>query len=186
MMRRYLVFVGLAVVSGLPLLAQVQSLADVARAEEARRKAVKQAREGVHERRFEAVELNRRGPLVRLNLPLRPAQRRLEVRPSRPAASTPDPSAKDEKYWRGRITAARTALDHDKVLVDAVQSRINALNTDFVNTSDPAQRALVDSNRNVALAELDRLNKDIQAQTKAVSDIQEEARKASVPSGWLR
>ena len=55
-------------------------------------------------------------------------------RAAKPAA--PDDPKKDEKYWKGRITAAREAADHDKVLLDALQSRVNALSTDFVNTSD--------------------------------------------------
>jgi ABC-type Zn uptake system ZnuABC Zn-binding protein ZnuA len=84
------------------------------------------------------------------------------------------------------MTAAQDALTHDKVLADALQSRVNALNHDFASTADPAQRAVVEQNRKTALAEMDRINSDIQKQTKAVSDIQEEARKASVPPGWLR
>ena len=40
--------------------------------------------------------------------------------------------------------------------------------------------------RQKALAELDRVQKEIQADTKAIADIQEEARKAAVPPGWVR
>ena len=181
MMRRYLVFLGLAAMMALPLVVQAQSLADVARAEEARRKAVKQPAK-VFKMTIEA----RRSPLLSLP-PGHPSAVRVPA-PVRtpPSSSGAEDPKKTEKYWHDRITLARTTLDHDKVLVDAVQSRINALTTDFVNTSDPAQRAVIQTNRNTALAELERLNKDIQTQTKAVSDIQEEARKASIPSGWLR
>jgi len=34
--------------------------------------------------------------------------------------------------------------------------------------------------------ELERLKKEIQQQTKAIADIEEEARRAGVPPGWLR
>jgi hypothetical protein len=180
MMRRYLVCLGLAAMTAVPLVARAQSLADVARAEEARRKAVKQP-----------AKVYTNDDLKPSNEPPRPAASTssvgaaatVEPPPAAPAAEDPK---KTEKYWHERIALARTTLDHDKVLVDAVQSRINALTTDFVNTADPAQRAVIQTNRDTALAELDRLNKDIQAQTKAVSDIQEEARKASIPAGWLR
>ena len=178
MMRRYLIALGLAGVTALPLVVQAQSLADVARAEEARRKAVKQP-----------AKVYTNDDLKPADEPSTPAA---ATQSSPPAAEAPAaaPAAEDpkktEKYWRDRVTSARTTLDRDKVLVDAVQSRINALTTDFVNTSDPAQRALVEANRNTAIAELERLNKDIAAQTKAVGDIQEEARKASIPAGWLR
>jgi hypothetical protein len=102
---------------------------------------------------------------------------------AKPAA---DDARKDEKYWHDRIAAIRDALTHDHVLVEAMTSRINALNTDFANVSDPAQRAVVEDKRRIAIAEMDRLNKDVEKQNKALIDIQEEARKAGAPPGWLR
>jgi RNA polymerase-binding transcription factor DksA len=84
------------------------------------------------------------------------------------------------------MAVARETLAHDKVLLDALQSRVNALSTDFANTSDPAQRAVVETNRKTALNEIERLTQDVEKQNKAILDIQEEARKANVPPGWLR
>ena len=66
------------------------------------------------------------------------------------------------------------------------QVQLIALNTDFVNTDDPIQRNVVRDNLNTAMAELDRVKGDIATGTTAISDIQEEARKANVPPGWLR
>jgi hypothetical protein len=40
--------------------------------------------------------------------------------------------------------------------------------------------------RQRSLAELDRLKIEILQHTKAIADIQEEARRAGVPAGWLR
>jgi hypothetical protein len=94
--------------------------------------------------------------------------------------------AKDEKYWRQRMTDAREAADRDRTLADAVQSRINALTTDFVNRDDPSQRAVIARDRERALAELERLKKQIIADQKAITDLEEEARRAGVPPGWLR
>ena len=102
------------------------------------------------------------------------------------SGSSPDVPKKDEKYWKDRMTVARDTATHDKVLLDALQSRVNALSADFVNTSDPAQRAVVEENRKTALNEMDRHTKDLAKQTKAVEALQEEARKAGVPPGWLR
>ena len=180
MMRRYLMFVGLAAMLAAPLVVRAQSLVDVARAEEARRKAIKQHAKVITNDDLKPSNEPMQAPAAT------PASPSASTPAPAPAAATAEDPKKSEKYWRDRITLARTTLEHDKVLVDSVQSRINALATDFVNTADPAQRALVDANRRTALAELDRLNKDIAAQTKAVSDIQEEARKASIPAGWLR
>jgi hypothetical protein len=44
----------------------------------------------------------------------------------------------------------------------------------------------VAGDRQRALTELDRVKKEIQLQTKALADLQEEARKSGVPPGWLR
>jgi uncharacterized protein YoxC len=67
-----------------------------------------------------------------------------------------------------------------------LQSRINALATDFAARDDPFQRNQIAADRNKALAELDRVKKEIQDHTKAITDIQDEARKAGVPAGWVR
>lgn len=93
---------------------------------------------------------------------------------------------KDEAYWRSRIGAARSALERSRIFAEALQSRLNALATDIVNRDDPAQRSQLELERNRALAELDRVKKEIAEQTKAIADIEEEARRAGVPPGWLR
>jgi hypothetical protein len=93
---------------------------------------------------------------------------------------------KDQAYWSGRLRALQTQLDRDQSFGEALQSRINALTTDFANRSDPAQRAVVDRDRAKALTELDRLKQAIQNDKKAITDLQEEARRAGVPAGWLR
>jgi hypothetical protein len=72
------------------------------------------------------------------------------------------------------------------VLLDALQSRVNALNTDFVNADDPAQRSVIEGNRRTTLAEMESVKADIEKQNQEIVSIQEEARKAGVPPGWLR
>jgi hypothetical protein len=106
------------------------------------------------------------------------------AKPEKPAPA-PEPP-KDEKYWRNRITEARTALQRSQAFVDALQSHINGLYAEFVAMGDPIQRAVIEKKRNEAIAEQDRVKSDIVQQTKAVAAIEEEARRASVPSGWLR
>jgi hypothetical protein len=92
----------------------------------------------------------------------------------------------DEARWRARLAAARNDLARAQTLRDALESRVNALNTDFVNRDDPAQRRLVTADRQSALAALDGMRSEIQQHQKALSDIEEEARRAGVPPGWLR
>lgn len=84
------------------------------------------------------------------------------------------------------MAGARAALERSKVLADALQSRLNALATDIVNRDDPAQRAQLELERQRAITELDRMKAEIAEQTKAIADLEEDARKAGVPPGWLR
>lgn len=99
--------------------------------------------------------------------------------------SAPPPTG-DQAFWSGRITAARSALERSRLIAEALQSRINALTTDFVNRDDPAQRAVIETDRKSALAELERVRAEIAKQQKEIAAVEDEARRAGVPSGWLR
>ena len=86
----------------------------------------------------------------------------------------------------GADAGARDSLQRSQMFAEALQSRINGLNTDFTSRDDPAQRDSVAADRQKALAELQRVKDEIVKQTKAIADIQEEARKSGVPAGWVR
>ena len=92
----------------------------------------------------------------------------------------------DEQRWRARMAEARDQVERSRMFAEALQSRINALNADFSARDDPAQRSVIGTQLNKALAELERVRGDIEAQEKAVMDLEEEARRAGVPPGWLR
>jgi hypothetical protein len=102
--------------------------------------------------------------------------------PAGPSAA----QAKDQAYWTGRVKTLRDAMDRTQIFADSLQSRINALTTDFVNRDDPAQKAKIESDRKTALAELERVKKEQADQAKAMTALQDEARRAGVPVGWLR
>jgi hypothetical protein len=84
------------------------------------------------------------------------------------------------------MQGARDALQRSQVFAEALQSRINGLTTDVTSRDDPAQRAAVATDRQKALAELNRVKDDIARQTKAIADIQDEARRGGIPPGWVR
>ncbi len=84
------------------------------------------------------------------------------------------------------MASARASLERNQVLADAVQSRINALQTDVVNIDDPAQQALARQNLGRALGELERLQNQIEEGNKEIVQIQQEARRQRVPPGWIR
>ena len=93
---------------------------------------------------------------------------------------------KDEAYWKGLISEARSKVERSQAHLEAMQSRVNALTTDFYSRDDPAQRGVLWTERTKALQEMDLLRKEIDEQTQAITKIQEDARKAGVPPGWLR
>ncbi len=72
------------------------------------------------------------------------------------------------------------------MLQAAIQSRLNALQTDFVNRDDPAQRATIAQDTQKAKDAMAQNQADIDKFKKEITDVQEEARKAGVPPGWLR
>ena len=162
-------------------------LAEVAKAEEARRKSVRKP-----------AKVYTNGDLRADTSPVVPAP---------PTAATPTVSASNatpgdnktpgpgtpaapagtgQAHWAGRMKAAQDQVARTQIFMDSLQSRINALTTDFVNRDDPAQRAKIETDRQAALAELERVKKELDEQTKAIATIEEEARRAGVPPGWLR
>jgi hypothetical protein len=67
-----------------------------------------------------------------------------------------------------------------------MQTRINSLQSDVVNIDDPAQQALARQNLGRALGELERLEKQVQADQEEIKRVQDEARRERVPPGWIR
>jgi hypothetical protein len=192
-----------------------QSLADIAKKEEERRKAVKSAAPAKTAKDNDKTQKT----LTNKNLvPSEPGTPPPSPSPAQPAPAaegqapshthaaedkahaaapqTPNAAqapatsdagaAKDEKYWRGRMVTARGNLQRQELFLEALQSRVNALTTDFVNRDDPAQRAQIAADRQKALAEMEAVRKDIEQAKKQIADLEEEARKAAVPPGWLR
>jgi hypothetical protein len=103
----------------------------------------------------------------------------------KPADKAEEP-AKDEAWWKQRITRVREELRRNEMFAAALQTRINSLANDFAMRDDPYQRAEIAQERVKAIAELDRVKADLDANKKAIADIEEEARRAGVPPGWLR
>jgi hypothetical protein len=93
---------------------------------------------------------------------------------------------KDQAYWSGRAKALQAELTRNETFAVALQSRINALANEYTNQSDPIQQARVATERQKATDELNRLTKQIADDKKAIATLQEDARRAGAPPGWLR
>jgi hypothetical protein len=108
------------------------------------------------------------------------------VAPGDDKAKAADQSGKDEATWRERVKAERDALARAETFAAALQSQINGLYAEFTACQAPPQCNQISANRQKSLAELDRVRKEVETHTKNIADIQEEARKAGVPAGWVR
>ncbi len=181
--------VGLAAVLAISAAASAQTLGDVARQEEARRKAVK-APAKVYTNDSLRADPSSPPPAVAgtpgsAGSSAPGASQQAATPASAPEAGAKD-SAKDEASWKKRMADARDALDRAKIFAEALQTRINSLSNDWAARDDPYQRAKIGADRDKALAELGRVQKEVLDGTKAIAAIQEEARKTGVPAGWVR
>jgi DNA repair exonuclease SbcCD ATPase subunit len=160
-------------------LAQQPSLAELAQKEQERKKALKAVPSKVYSDKD--LPKSSAPPPVASTIPGTPTPVPAEQKPAEEKKDE-----KDETYWRNRMAQAREALRRAEAFADALQSRINALSTDVVNRDDPYQRAKLADDRLKALAELQRVQGEIEQSKKAITDIEEEARQAGVPPGWVR
>ena len=168
-----------------------QSLADVAKKEEERRKEVKQPSKTYTNKDLTAVPPVTTPPAAEAATPAAPAPA-ADAAPAR-AAEKPDAAAgkgketvKDQAYWSGRMKDLQTQLDQNQSYADAMQNKINSLTADFTARDDPAQRAVIARDRQKALDDLTRLKQATVDGKKKIADLEEEARRAGVPPGWLR
>jgi hypothetical protein len=159
-----------------------QSLGDIAQKEEERRKAVKAGGGKVYTNK----DLGNAPPPSPVSTPAAGASSGAAAGQRNADAAKDQGDVKDQKYWAGRMSALREAVDRDQTYVDALQSRINGLSAEFINRDDPSQRARIEGDRQKALNELNRLKKVVVDEKKAISDLEDEARRAGAPPGWLR
>ena len=161
-----------------PAVARAQStptLGELAKKEQERRKTLKAAGKVVTDK-----DVPRAAPAPP------PAAAAVPADKTAAPADKPQEPVKDEAYWRQRMATVREELRRNEMFAEALQTRINSLTADFSARDDPYQRAEIAQERAKAVAERDRVKVDIDATKKAIAEIEEEARRAGVPPGWLR
>jgi hypothetical protein len=163
------------------------SLAEIARKEVERRKAVKVPAKVYTDKGAKPAPGVAAGAAAP---PAPPPPATNAPAPGDTASPVPKPAevsdAKGESAWRARITEAREDLRRNEAFVEALQSRINGLAAEYSSRDDPYQRAKIGEDREKALAEQARVKNEIEAGKKLIVTIEEEARQAGVPPGWLR
>jgi len=102
------------------------------------------------------------------------------------AAAKPAEKPRDEAWWRTKVTELRTAVDKGRSALDTLQTRVNSLKADSVNVDDPVKQARARQELGRTLDEFDRVTRQLDADRKAIADLQEEARRSNIPPGWIR
>lgn len=170
-----------------------QSLVDIARKEEERRKAVKApSRVYTFQDVQKASGVDPTAPVTAApggtTAAPAPAAKPpgAAAAPKDAAAPPPDQGAKDEAYWREMFSDARTKLERSNAFLSALKTQYDLLANRFTGLSDSAERGAVVAQMEKVQAELERVQQDIAQQSKDLATLEEQARKAGVPPGWIR
>ena len=174
--------VALFFAAAVPVFAQ--SLADLAKREEERRRKIAEPAKVYTNKDLGSGQAPSTPPASAT--PAAPAATPSDAAKDKEAAAKDKAPARDQAYWAGRLKALRDELARNDTFAEAMQTRLNSLQTDFVNRDDPAQRSVIERNRQKVASELNRLKQSIIDGKKAIADLEEEARRAGVPPGWLR
>jgi hypothetical protein len=171
------------IMATLPFGTYAQSLADVAAAEAARRKTTTTTSTPV--KTYTNDDLGGAPSTGAAPTPAKPADAAAKDTEKKPDQKAPD-DTKTEKYWRDRASSLQQSRGRNKILLDALQSQVNGLNAEYLSKDDPGQRALLEKKIQTASGELQRVQQEMEKQKQAETDLQDEARKAGVPAGWVR
>jgi hypothetical protein len=97
-------------------------------------------------------------------------------------------SAGDEPVWRQRARDQREAVRSAEKAIEDAQSRLNALMLDRDPTSlgDPNRLQTIEARKNEARSALEAARLHLAEAQKGLQDLEDEARRNSVPPGWLR
>jgi hypothetical protein len=176
--------------------AQHPTLGDVARKEQERRKTLPAAAKVYTNKDLPKSALKPEGaPAGQSGEPSAGAPAgEAAAEPAGEAAASPSNEQKDEpkaggdgeEAWRKRMVDAREQLRRSEMFAQALQTRVNSLTSDVLSRDDYAQKARLSRERKEAIDELSRVRQEIERGKKQIVDLEEEARRAGVPPGWLR
>jgi len=183
----------LVLLASVAFVAYAQSLGEIARLEEARRKALKGPVKTYTNENLPAVQSDAPPPgqvaadtKASTDAGAKPAPGASAGMPDKTGAPSAAEQEKTPEFWQKRLGDVKDQRQRNALYLDALQTRINSLWADFTARDDPAQRALIGAERQKALDELDRLKKEQDDLDRKIAAIEEDARKAGVPPGWLR
>jgi hypothetical protein len=107
--------------------------------------------------------------------------------PSGPAPA-PAPTMDPAERWRRDGKQRRDAVTRSEAKVAAIQARVDALmqDRDPVNVMDPNRLQTLEAVKAKALQDLETAKAELEKARQDLENLEEDARKNSIPPGWLR
>jgi hypothetical protein len=175
---------------------RAQSLADLARAEAARRAAVEKPSPTIKKEDLKPVA----SPAARPAAPAAPkSAQEVEQEPAPEGSNAdggeatsepPPPKARekrDEAYWRKRFADTRGAVNRANEDVAAVQARIAAIDADLQNPElPPARQSTLQAERDRARAAVARFQQQAQELGGELANLEQRARELKANPDWIK
>jgi chromosome segregation ATPase len=96
-------------------------------------------------------------------------------------------SAGDEKTWRAKFATLRHKLEQDQQNLDVMQRELGQLDIQYYNSPVKAmQQDLTREDINKKTSDIEAKKQQIEADKQAISDAEDDLRKAGGDSGWAR
>lgn len=99
-----------------------------------------------------------------------------------------DTVPRDEATWRQRAEAARMRITDAEAVVRQAEQRLAELRSDVApeDPMNPFRQQAREAEIKAEMERLDAARAEVAAARQALSDLEEEARRSSIPPGWLR
>jgi hypothetical protein len=175
--------------------AHAQSLADVARQEQERRKTIE-----TPARVYTDADVQKNAPLTTAAARPQPASDATAADAS--AKSKADDGAnpegasaakdaskdapKDEAGWRSKVDSAREDLARSRRLLAAMEQQLVGLGIQASSAAIAGQKGPDQAKQQESAREVERLRADVQKYAEALTKLEGDARDKGVPPGWVR
>jgi hypothetical protein len=182
------------IVAGLSVpCADAQTLGDIAKAEAARRAAVKTRGQAITDK-----DIKPAAPMAQPSKPPVDAASQADPAAGPPATAgaeggegLPEPmkprEKRDEAYWRKRFAETRGAVERANGDAAAVQARIQAIDMEMQDTKLPAgRRSELNAERTAAQTALKRFKQDAADLAGELANLERRAQDAKIDPAWTR
>jgi hypothetical protein len=103
-----------------------------------------------------------------------------------PAPATKKAEAEGEAAWRARVDEARDGLARSRRLLEALEQQAMRAAVGAAAAIAAGQAAAADADDGARMKEMQRLRAEMEKFSATLAGIEEEARRAGVPPGWVR